>query len=102
MQARLNELLYPESLEDVEALRKRVDTAIRERSLSDPEALEAAKVLNDIRARDARRKRQEADAEAAARREKKEADERFAATMDEIARTSARNILRIHGFPKPC
>ena len=100
VQARLNELLYPETLEDVEALNKRVTAAIEKRTLLDPEALEAAKALSEIRARDARRKREEAESEAAERRREKEADKRFAAGMDEGGRASARNILRLYGLPE--
>jgi hypothetical protein len=100
VQFRINELLYPETLEDVEALRKRMIAAIEERTLRDPEALEAAKVLNDIRARDARRRREEVESEAAARRRDKDADKRLATAMDESTRASARNILRLYDLPE--
>jgi hypothetical protein len=100
---RLNELLHPETLEDVAALQKHVIADLEKvarGSRPNTEALEAAKVLNDIRTRDARRKREEVESEAADRRQEQEKDKRFATAMDDIARASARNILRIHGLPE--
>jgi len=105
MQMRIDDILYPESLEDVEALKKRVvddlgRVASGDGSRLDPEALEAAKALNEMRARDARRKHEERESEAFERRRQKQSDERFSAAMDEMAKSSARNILRMHGLPE--
>lgn len=73
--------------------------ACGEKSRLGVEALDASKALNEIRARNERKRREEEEAEALARRREKERDEEYRATMDEMARASARNILRMHGLP---
>jgi hypothetical protein len=105
IQNRLDELLYPETLEDVEALKKQVGDDLEkvsrgEKSHLEPETLDAAKALNEIRERDTRRKREEEEAEALARRLEKEKDKKFRAAMDEMVRGSTRNILRSYGLPE--
>jgi hypothetical protein len=105
-QRRLDDLLYPETLEDVEALNKLVfDDAQKiirkEKSRLSPEALDATKALNDIRARDERKRREEEEEKALARRQEREADEQYRAAMDEMARNSTRMIARIYGLPEP-
>jgi hypothetical protein len=62
IQDRLADLLYPETLEDVEALKRLQREGLEKISRGEkpsPEHLEAAAALNEIRARDTRRKRQE-------------------------------------------
>jgi hypothetical protein len=105
MQRRLDDLLYPETLEDVEALKKRVRDDLErisrgEKARLDPEALAAAKSLNEIRARDARIRCEEIEAEAEARRGAEASNKKFAAAMEEMAAASVRNILRMHGLPE--
>jgi hypothetical protein len=54
-QDRLADLLYPETLEDVEALKRLQSEGLKKISLGEkpnPEHLDAAKALNEIRARD--------------------------------------------------
>ena len=64
IQSRLDDLLCPETLEDTEALKRRVTADLEKvsrglKSRLDPETLEAAKALNEIKARDDRMRRQE-------------------------------------------
>jgi hypothetical protein len=87
IQDRLADLLYPETLEDVEALkrlqREGVEKIIRGEK-PNPEHLDATTALNEIRARDMRRRREEEEAEERERfREKKQKEEQ-AKLMDEI------------------
>jgi hypothetical protein len=99
---RLDDLLYPETLEDVEVLKKLVVEDLERLEQGEPltpEGLAASKALQEIRARDARKKREEREAEALERRLEKEADKRFSAAMEEMARDATRNILRMHGLP---
>lgn len=103
IQRRFDDLLYPESLEDVQALKKRVMDDLErvsrgEKTNLEPEALDAAKSLNEIRARDARIRREENEAAVQARRLEEVSNRKFSAAMDEMARTSVRNILRMHGL----
>jgi hypothetical protein len=68
IRGRLNELLYPETLEDVDELKTLVQTELKTLVRGDnvspnPAAADAAKALNNIKERDARRKRDEMEAE---------------------------------------
>jgi hypothetical protein len=66
IQDRLADLLNPETLEDVEALKSLQSEGLKKISLGEtpnPEHLDAAKALNEIRARDMRRRREEEEAE---------------------------------------
>jgi hypothetical protein len=99
----LADLLYPETLEDLEALKRLQREGLEKFSRGEkpsPEHLEAAAALNKIWARDTRRKRQEEEAENLQRRLEKEKDEKFRAAMDEMARSSVRNTLRLYGLPE--
>ena len=101
LQSRIDDLLYPETLEDVEALKKRVRDNLEKLADGErlsPEALDAAKALNEIKARDTRRKREEDEAEDLERRLERDKDKKFRAAMDEMAWGSARNILRSYGL----
>ena len=101
LQNRIDDLLYPETLEDVEALKKRVRDNLEKLAHGErlsPEALEAAKTLNEIKARDTRRKREEKEAEDLERRLEKEKDKKFRASMDEMAWNSVRNSRRSYGL----
>jgi hypothetical protein len=105
MENRLGELLYPETLEDIDALKSRVRDAFEKvasgaKSRLDPEALDAAKALNAIRARDERRKREEREAEILERRLQREKDKRFSVAMEEMAWATAREILGMNGLPE--
>jgi hypothetical protein len=64
MQFRLGDLLYPETLENTETLKRQVSDDLEKvtggvKSRLDPETLEAANALNGIKARDDRIRRQE-------------------------------------------
>lgn len=64
IQSRLDDLLYPEALGDIEAPKRRVTDDLEKVSRGlkarlAPEALEAARALNEIRARDDRIRRPE-------------------------------------------
>jgi wobble nucleotide-excising tRNase len=103
IQTRLDDLLYPETLEDVQTLKKRVMDDLErvsrgEKTRLDPEALDAAKSLNDMQAREARIRREEDESEAQARCLEEASNRTFSAAMDEMARASVRNILRMHGL----
>jgi hypothetical protein len=87
--SRLDDLLYPETLEDIQALKKKLSTDEGELRV-DPEALEAIKALDEITARDMRRRREEAEAEARARRLQRERD----------TRDTVRTFLRLYGLPE--
>ena len=102
---RLADLLWPETLEDVDALKRRVKEGLAEvtegrQARLDRDALEAAKTLNEIRERDARKKREEWELEAAAIRKEKEAREKHASMMEQMAKSAARNRALIYGLPE--
>src|SRR5229473_1615975 len=103
IQDRLADLLYPETLEDVEALKSLRSEGLKKISLGEkpnPEHLDAAKALNEIRARDMWQRREEEEAEQRERvRERKQKEEQ-ARLVDEMMKSSARNIARVHGLPE--
>lgn len=97
---RLNELLYPDNLEDLEALKKRqVDALNKLASGGRPdreETLEVGKALRE-HYEIGRLQREQELAEAKREREKEEKkDKRFRASMEEMMRSS----LRMHGLPE--
>ena len=103
IQNRLADLLYPETLEDAEALKKLQSEGLEKISRGErpsPENLEAAAALREIRARKERRQKEEAEADALERRREKERDRKQAKLMDEIVKSSARNIARMNGLPE--
>ena len=96
IQDRLADLLWPETLEDVDALKRRVKeglAAVTEgrQARLDRDALEAAKTLNEIRERDARKTREEWELEAAAIRKEKEARGNRARITEQMAKSDARS-----------
>jgi hypothetical protein len=100
IQDRLADLLYPETLEDVEALKSLQSEGLKKVSLGEkpsPEHLEAAKALNEIRARDMRRRREEEKTQERERIRKKKQMEEQAKLVDEMMKSSARNIARMYG-----
>ena len=64
-----------------------------------PEHLDADKALNEIRARDMRRRREE-EAEERERARKRKQEEEQATLVDEMMKSSARNIARLNGLPE--
>jgi hypothetical protein len=105
MRRRLNDLLYPETLEDVDALKKRVQDDVQKvsagkKSRLDPEALKAAAMLREITERKQRKAREEWEAEIVERREEEARDREFLAAMDELTKNSTRNTLRAYGQPE--
>jgi hypothetical protein len=103
IQDRFADLLYPETLEDMEALKSLQAEGLKKISLREkpnPEHLEAAKALSEIRARDMRLRREEEEAEQREKvRERKQKEEQ-ARLVDEMMESSARNIARMHGLPE--
>jgi hypothetical protein len=102
----LDNLLYPDALEDAEELKQRIINGLNraaDTNQIDATVLEAAQALRKIEVRDARKKREEWEAEARELREQKEQDQKFRDTMSEMASKSARNIgrmyARMYGLP---
>jgi hypothetical protein len=91
---RLNDLLYPDTLEDVVALRNQVTDGLKMYSGGriNRDTLEAAKSLNDIKARKERKDREEREAEALERQQQRERDKKYRAAGDEIVRRSIGSI----------
>lgn len=92
MRRRLNELLYPDTLEDMDALKRQVTTNLNEvarardgRRISS-EAREAAKVLNEINRQHAAIRQKERESEVLAKNEE--------------ARAAARIVLQKEGLPE--
>jgi hypothetical protein len=101
IQDRLADLLYPETLEDVEALEKLQSEGVEKisrRERPSPENLEAAAALREIRARKERREREEAEADALERRREKERDREQAKLMDEVMKTTVRSLGKGYGL----
>jgi hypothetical protein len=98
IQDRLADLLYPETLEDVEALESLRDEGFTMLSLGkrmNPEHLDACKALNEIRERGMRRRREEEEAQKRERALRRKQDEEHVRWMEEMMKSSARNIARI-------
>ncbi|HUZ90433.1 MAG TPA: hypothetical protein VMU78_00810 [Methylocella sp.] len=98
----LDDLLYPDALEDIEELKQRIVNGLNraaDNNQIDPTVLEAAQALRKIEARAARKKREEWEAEARELRQQKEQDQKFREAMAEMASKSARNIGRMYGLP---
>ena len=105
MHDRLNDLLYPDALEDIEALKKLADLGLQrvlkgEKAQEFPEGLKAAKALHKIKERDARKRREECEAELEEERLEKEKDKLFRSAMAEMTSSSLRNIARLYGLPE--
>jgi hypothetical protein len=103
IQDRLADLLYPETLEDVEALKTLQSEGLKKISLGEkpnPEHLDAAKALNEIRARDMQRRREEQEAEERERALKRKQEEQQTTLVDEMMKSSAKNITRMYGLPE--
>jgi hypothetical protein len=101
---RLDELLYPETLENVDDLKRLVvddfnRSMDRGEAKISPEAMEAGRALNKITQRKLRKQREEHEAEVRELRLEREKDKRFREEMDEMAREAARGILHSHGLP---
>jgi hypothetical protein len=103
IQDRFADLLYPQTLEDVEALKSLQSEGLKKILLGEkpnPEHLDAANALNEIRARDIRRRREEEEAEERERVRKRKQEEEQAALVDEMMKSSARNIARMYDLPE--
>jgi len=103
IQDRFADLLYPETLEDVEALKSLQSEGLKKITLGEklnPEHLDAAKALNEISARDMRRRKEEEEAEQRERVGERKQEEEHARLMDEMMKSSARNIARMNGLPE--
>jgi hypothetical protein len=103
IQDRLADLLYPETLEDVEALRSLQSEGLKKFSLGkkpNAEHLDAAKALNEIWARDMRRRIEEEEAEERERARKRKQEKEQATLVDEMMKRSAKNIARMYGLPE--
>jgi hypothetical protein len=103
IQDRLADLLYPETLEDVEALKSLQSEGLKKISPGkkpNPEHLDAATALNEIRARDMRRRIEEEEAEERERARKRKQEEGQATLVDEMMKSSAKNIARMYGLPE--
>jgi hypothetical protein len=101
IQDRLADLLYPETLEDVEALKKLQSEGIEKISRGghpSPENLEAAAALREIWARKERRQREEEEAEALERRQEKEREREQAKIMDEMMKRDVRSLAHLYGL----
>ena len=103
IQDRLADLLYPETLEDVEALKSLRSEGLEmlsRREKPSPEHLDAAKALHEIWERKERRRREEEEAEQRERVRERKQREEHARLMDEMMKSSARNIARMNGLPE--
>jgi hypothetical protein len=98
----LDDLLYPETLEDVEELQKCVRDGLERAGVTgqiDTSVDDAVQALREVSARDARKKREEWEAEARERCLEKEEDRKFAAVMDESVRGTLRVTALTFGLP---
>lgn len=105
MHDRMNDLLYPDALEDAEALKKPADLGLQrvlkgEKAQEFPEGLRAAKALHKIKERDALKRREEYEAKLEEEHLEKQKDERFRSAMAEMTSSSLRNIVRLYGLPE--
>jgi hypothetical protein len=97
------DLLYPETLEDVEALKGKIKEELEKISHGESQSseyLEAATALNEIRAREMRRCREEEETEEPERFQEKKQKEEQAKLMGEIMKSTAKNIARGYGLPE--
>lgn len=97
----LDEVLYPETLEDERELTRRVSAGLEQSMVSgaaDQSAIEAARSLRRIQARNARKEREEAEGEARERRRQKELDQKFRDHTDAEARKSMQTVARMYGL----
>lgn len=100
---RLAELLYPEHLDDVEALENKLREGIEKLSPGERlsfEYLEAATTLSEIRERDMRRHREKEEAEERERDRKRKQQEEQSRLVDEMMKSSAKNVARMAGLPE--
>lgn len=103
IQDRLADLLYPETLEDAGVLKSLQSEGLKKISLGEkpnPAHLDAAKALNEIRARDMLRRREEEETEERERARKRKQGEEQAELVDEMMKSSAKNIARMYGLPE--
>lgn len=103
MRDRLADLLYPETLDDADELWNQIGKGLEKISRGESpssEDLEAAAALNEIRARDERRRREEEEIEEGKRSQEKKQRGEQARLMDEMMKSSARNIARLYGLPE--
>jgi len=91
----LDDLLYPDALEDEEELTHRISDGLDRATHSgqiEPAVTEAIQGLRRLKDRDVRKVREEREAEAVERREEKERDRQLREEMKE----TARDIIRLH------
>jgi hypothetical protein len=105
IQDRIDELLYPDTLEDVDKLneiaKRGLERVLRGEAWAEfPEGVKAAKALHEIRERGLRKKGEEREADAMERSLEREKSERQRILIEESILTSARNIAVVHGLPK--
>jgi hypothetical protein len=110
VQDRLADLLYPETLEDVEELERVRNEGFEQLSRGErmgSEQLEAATALNEIRAREERHQKKEEEKEeereearALERLQEKKRNEKHAKIRDERRKSTARIIARGYGLPE--
>ena len=102
MRDRINDLLYPDALEDVEALKSTIFNGLNEdwrAALSDREFIEANATIRKINARDARIKQQNLEAEIESFRMQKQKDQKYREASGENTRGSIRSIAQMYGMP---
>jgi hypothetical protein len=100
LHSRLNDLLYPEALEDVEELKRLVIDNMKRVIAGEKSDPTAAQALNQIRERHARKQHEEREFEAAERQKERETREEYAKAMTQMAKSSERNIARLYGLPE--
>ena len=94
IQDRLADLLYPETLQDVEELKRLQSEGLTKISRGEkpsPEHSEAATALNEIRTRDMRRRREEVEADERERLRVNKQREEQAKLVGEVMKSSERN-----------
>lgn len=100
---RINDLLYPETLEDVDALKRlviqSVERATHGQKLSE-EVFAANESLRRIRERDARKRQEERETKVEENRLEKERRAQYQSAMEEMTNSSLRNITRLLELPE--
>src|ERR1700722_9578298 len=94
IQDRLADLLYPETLQDVEELKRLQSEGLTKISRGEkpsPEHSEAATALNEIRTREMRRRREEVEADERERLRVNKQREEQAKLVGEVMKSSERN-----------
>jgi hypothetical protein len=97
----LDEVLYPETLEDERELTRRVSAGLEDSiksGVAEQSAVDAAISLRRIHDRNTRKQREEAEGEATERRYQEELDQKFRDHMDAETRKSMGNIARMYGL----